>query len=170
LARPVRDASENPTPQHYQRIRVENLRQPDAKNDFHLPARPASANVDAMKFLGRLAAGDVPLWRVFWLIGTPLSLVWDLSGLSLITGFGVEEPLIAAFLIAVFSLSCLALVFVAVALWRSANRYPREEWWHTPLAICAKLCAIFSALSAGVSFLIIMYLLLEFVYAAIAFG
>jgi hypothetical protein len=121
-----------------------------------------------MKFLARLAAGDVALWRAFWLIGTPLALVWDLSGLSMITGFGVGEPLIAGFLIVLFSLSCVAIVFVAVAIWRSSSRYPRDLWWQTPLAIGAKLCAVLSGLAAAISFLIVMYLLFDFIYAAVA--
>ena len=29
-----------------------------------------------MKFLKRLAAGHVVLWRAFWLIGAPLTFLW----------------------------------------------------------------------------------------------
>ncbi len=78
-----------------------------------------------MKFLTRLATGDIALWRTFWLIGTPLAVVWDVTGLSMLTGFGVGEPLVATLIVAVFTLSSMALMFVALAIWRSASRYPR---------------------------------------------
>ena len=120
-----------------------------------------------MKFLARLATGDVALWCVFWLIGTPLALVWDFSGGCMLAGCGVGEPYIAGFLIALFMLSSLALVFIAVAIWRSSSKYPREAWWQSLLAIGAKLCAMLSAFAATVSFLIVAYLVFDFVYAGV---
>jgi len=120
-----------------------------------------------MRFLARLAKGDVALWRVFWLIGTPLALIWDASGGSMLLGIGVGEPLETALVIALFALTSLALVFVAFAVWRSASNYPRKAWWHTALAIAAKISAVFSALTATISFLTVLYLAASFVYAII---
>jgi len=110
-----------------------------------------------MRFLAKLATGQIALWCVFWLIGFPLSLVWDASGGCMVTGCGVQGPLVAGVLIALFVLSSLAIVFVSVAIWRSASNYPREAWWQTPIAIAAKLCAAFSALVATLSFLVFLY-------------
>jgi hypothetical protein len=121
-----------------------------------------------MKFLARLAAGQIALWRTFWLIGTPLALVWDITGACMVLGFGVEEPFFAGFIIALFAFASLAIPFVAVALWRSASNYPREAWWQTPLAIAAKLCAAFSAIVAGLSVLGLLYLASDFIQAALA--
>jgi hypothetical protein len=123
-----------------------------------------------MKSLARLAAGDVALWRVFWLIGTPLALVWDIAGLSMLTGFGVGEPLVAATIIALFTAACAALPFVAWAIWRSASRYPRELWWHHGLAWAAKFSAVTSGLAAGLSLLAVLYLAYGFIEAALIAG
>jgi hypothetical protein len=110
-----------------------------------------------MKFLARLATGQIALWCVFWLIGFPLSLVWDVSGGCMVTGCGIQELWIVVFVIALFTLSSIAIVFVSVAIWRSASNYPRDAWWKTPVAILAKLCAAFSALVATASFLVFVY-------------
>jgi len=118
-----------------------------------------------MKYLNRLAAGDVALWRAFWLIGIPLTLVWDLSGLSMLTGFGVGEPAVAIAIIVVFTLSSAAIPLVAVAIWRSASRYPRHAWWNHALAWSAKLSAAISGLAAGISFCVVVYLAVSFVFA-----
>jgi hypothetical protein len=120
------------------------------------------------RFLARLATGQIPLWRTFWLIGTPLSLLWDITGACMVFGFGVEEPSVAGFIIALFALASLVLPFVAVAIWRSASNYPREAWWHTPLAIAAKLCAVLSGTVAGLSVLGLLYLASDFIQAALA--
>ncbi len=118
-----------------------------------------------MKFLKRLAAGDVALWRTFWLIGVPLALLWDISGLSMLTGYGVGEPLVAILIGAVFTLASAAIPFMSVAIWRSASHYPRQAWWNHGLAWGAKLCAAVSGLTAAVSFCTILYLAFSFVYA-----
>jgi len=120
-----------------------------------------------MNFLAKLARGDVALWRVFWLIGIPLSLIWDFSVLSTLTGYDVGGPFVAISLITLFALSSVAIVFVSVAVWRSASKYPREVWWQTLLALAAKLCAVFSGLVVGVSFLVAVYLAFEFIYAGV---
>lgn len=119
-----------------------------------------------LKFVARLALGDVALWRVFWLIGTPLAVLWDATGLSMLTGFGVEQPLVAGLIIGVFTLSSLALPFVAWAIWRSASRYPRQAWSRHALAWGAKLSAVVSGLAAALSLVAVLYLAYEFIYAA----
>ena len=120
------------------------------------------------KFLARLATGQIALWRTFWLIGTPLALVWDITGACMVFGFGVEELSVAGFIIALFALASLALPFAAVAIWRSASNYPREAWWQTPIAIAAKLCAAFSGIVAALSILGLLYLASGFIQAAFA--
>ena len=120
-----------------------------------------------MKFLARLATGDIALWLTFWLIGLPLALVWDVSGGCMVAGCGIGEPLIAGFFIVLFALSSLAVVFASVAIWRSASNYPREAWWQWIVAIGAKLCAAFSALAAGLSFLAVLYFVFTFIYAGV---
>src|ERR1022692_4486883 len=123
-----------------------------------------------MKFLARLATGDIALWRTFWLIGLPLALIWDITLACMVLGIGVEEPLVAGFIIALFSLASAAIPFVSVALWRSASRYPREAWWRTLLAWSAKSCAAFSALTGVLSLVGLFYLAFTFIYAAVALG
>jgi hypothetical protein len=86
----------------------------------------------------------------------------------MVLGFGVEEPFLAGFIIALFTLATLIIPFVSVAIWRSASNYPRQAWWQTLLAICAKLCAVFSGLVAGLSVLGLLYLAYEFILAAFA--
>ena len=123
-----------------------------------------------MKFLAKFVTGDIALWRTFWLIGTPLALVWDITGTCMVFGFGVEEPLIAGSIIALFALSSAAIPLVSVAIWRSSSNYPREVWWHGLLAVGAKLCAVFSGLVAALSVLGLLYLAYDYIYAALAYG
>jgi hypothetical protein len=123
-----------------------------------------------MKLLANLATGKIALWRTFWLIGTPLALVWDVTGACMVFGFGVEAPLLAGFIIALFALSSAAIPLVAVAIWRSSSNYPREVWWHGLLALGAKLCAVFSGLVAALSVLGLLYLAYDTIYAALAYG
>jgi len=123
-----------------------------------------------MKFLARLLTGNIALWRTFWLIGTPLALVWDVTGACMVLGFGVGDPLIAGFIIALFALSSAAIPLVSVAIWRSASNYPRQAWWHGLLAIGAKLCTVFSGLAAALSVLGLLYLAYDYIYAALAYG
>jgi len=121
-----------------------------------------------MKFLARLATGQIALWCTFWLIGTPLALVWDASGACMVTGCGIAEPLIAGFVIALFTLASVAIPFAAVAIWRSASNYPRETWRQTFLAIGAKSCAAVSGLVAALSVLGLLYLAYDVIYAVLA--
>jgi hypothetical protein len=119
-----------------------------------------------MKFLARLATGDIALWFAFWLIGTPLAIVWDVSGGCTIVGCGIQDPFISASLLALFAVSSVAIMFASVAIWRSASKYPREAWWQGLLAIGAKICAMLSALAAAVSVAVILYMAFIFIYAA----
>jgi hypothetical protein len=123
-----------------------------------------------MKFLARLATGDIALWRTFWLIGTPLALIWDVTGACMVLGFGVGEPFIAGFIIALFTLSSAAIPLVSVAIWRSSSNYPREAWWQGLLTFGAKLCAALSGLAAALSVLGLLYLAYDYIYAALAYG
>ena len=121
-----------------------------------------------MKFLARLATGEIALWCTFWLIGMPLVLVWDVSGACMVLGFGIEEPFIAGFIIVLFTLSSAAIPFVSVAIWRSSSNYPREIGWQKLLALSAKSCAAFSGLAAALSLVGMLYLTFMFIYAAVA--
>src|SRR6266849_1720954 len=109
-----------------------------------------------MRFLAKLVAGDIALWCTFWLVGTPLSLVWDVSCGCLVIGCGAEQRWISAAFIVLFTLSSLAVLLVSVAIWRSSSKYPREVWWQGFLAILAKLSAAISGLIATLSFLAVV--------------
>jgi hypothetical protein len=119
-----------------------------------------------MKFLSRLATGDIALWCTFWLIGTPLTIIWDVSGGCTLVGCGIQDPMIGGFLIVLFTLSSMAIVFISVAIWRSSSKYPREVWWQGLLAIGAKLGAVLSGFAAAVSVLVVLYMVCIFIYAA----
>jgi hypothetical protein len=123
-----------------------------------------------MKFLARLAAGQIALWRAFWLIGIPLAIIWDVSGTCTAVGCGIQEPITAGFLLAVFTLSSVIIPLVSVAIWRSASRYLRQAWWHTVFAIGAKLSAAVSGVLATIGLLVVLYIAFIFIYAAIDSG
>jgi hypothetical protein len=123
-----------------------------------------------MRFLARLATGQIALWCTFWLIGTPLALLWDASGACMVTGCGIEDSFIAGLMIALFALSSVILPFAAVAIWRSASNYPRATWRQTLLAWGAKVSAVFSGLAAVLSVVGLLYLTYMFVDAAFASG
>lgn len=121
-----------------------------------------------MKFLARFAKGQIALWCTFWLIGTPLTLLWDGSGFCMVTGCRIEAPFLAYSVIALFSLASLALPFVAFAIWRSASNYPQAAWWQKLLAWGAKLCAAFSGLLGALSVVGLLYLVSDFIRAVLA--
>lgn len=100
------------------------------------------------------------------MIGTPLALLWDISGACTAVGCGIQEPSIGAFLLVLFMLSSLAMPFVSVAIWRSSSKYPRKLWWQKLLAFAAKLCAAGSGLLAVVGLLVLLYVVVIFIYAA----
>ena len=111
-----------------------------------------------MTFLKKLMTGQVALWCTFWLIGIPLALIWDVSGVCTVVGCGIEEPTAGAILLALFALSSIAIPFVSVGLWRSASKYPRQTWSQTLLAIGAKLCAVVSGLLAVTGLAVLLYI------------
>jgi hypothetical protein len=119
-------------------------------------------------FLARLVTGDIALWRLFWLIGLPLGILWDVTGLCMVLGIGVEQPLVAGLIIGLFTLASIAMPFVALGTWRSASNYPRQAWWQTPLAWAAKACAVGSGLIGVLSVIGLLYLAVEFIEAFFA--
>jgi hypothetical protein len=123
-----------------------------------------------MRFLTRLATGDIALWVTFWLIGLPLTLLWDASGGCMVIGCGIGYPWIGASIIVLFTLSSIAIVLASVAIWRSSSNYPRDAWWKSAIAWGAKACAGFSGLAALLSLIAGFYLIYIFIEAAIAEG
>lgn len=119
-----------------------------------------------MKLLKRLAAGNVALWGAFWLMGVPLTIIWDASGTCTVVGCGIQEAWMEAVLLALFTLSTLVIPFASVAIWRCASKYPRKMWRHTLFAIGAKLCAVMSGALAIVGLLVLLYIAFIFAYAA----
>jgi len=119
-----------------------------------------------MKFLTRMAAGDLALWCAFWLVGMPLAVIWDVAGTCTVVGCGIQEPWLGAVLLALFTVTTLTIPLASVAIWRSATKYPRRSWWHTLLAVGAKLCATVSAALAIVGLLVLLYIAVIFIYAA----
>ena len=111
-----------------------------------------------MTFLKKLLTGQIALWCVFWLIGTPLTLVWYLGGVCTVVGCGIQDTMVAAILLALFALSTIAIPFVSIGLWRSASKYPRQTWSQTFLAIGAKLCAVVSGLLAVTGLTVLLYI------------
>jgi hypothetical protein len=111
-----------------------------------------------MTFVKKLMSGQVALWCTFWLIGIPLALLWDVSGVCTVVGCGVQDTSVAAILLALFALSSIAIPFVSVGLWRSASKYPRQTWSQTLLAIGAKLCAVVSSLLAVIGLAVLLYI------------
>jgi hypothetical protein len=120
-----------------------------------------------MKFLKKLATGQIALWCVFWLIGTPLVLLWDVSGVCTVVGCGIQESATAGFLLALFALSSIAIPFVSFAIWRSSSNYPQKTWGQTVIAWGAKFCATLSGLLAVIGLLVLLYIAAVFAYAAI---
>jgi len=111
-----------------------------------------------MTFLKKLMTGQIALWCIFWLIGTPLTLVWYLGGACTVVGCGIQDTTVAAILLALFALSTIAIPFVSIGLWRSASKYPRQTWSQTSLAIGAKLCAVVSGLLAVTGLTVLLYI------------
>jgi hypothetical protein len=119
-----------------------------------------------MTFFKKLATGQVALWCTFWLIGIPLALLWDVSGACTVVGCGISDPTAGALLLALFAISSIAIPFVSFAIWRSSSKYPQKTWWHTGLALAAKLCAVFSSLLAVIGLAVLGYIAFVFIYAA----
>ena len=111
-----------------------------------------------MTFLKKLMTGQIALWCIFWLIGIPLALLWDVSGVCTVVGCGIQDPTAGTVLLALFALSSIAIPFVSFAIWRSSSKYPQKTRWHTGLALAAKLCAVFSGLLALIGLAVLLYI------------
>jgi hypothetical protein len=120
-----------------------------------------------MRFVAKLATGQIALWRVFWLVGTPLTLIWLITGAAMVFWSGAPGLFIVGSVIAVFTLATLTIPFVSWAIWRSASNYPRKVLWHTALAWGAKGCAAFWTIVALASVVGLVYLGYPLVYALI---
>jgi hypothetical protein len=113
-----------------------------------------------------LFAGDVTLWRTFWLIAIPLAIIWDVSGGCILTGCEIQsfgprtDSFIAGLLIALFALSNVGVAVVSVAIWRSSSKRPREACWERLLAFSAKLYAALTGSTAVIILLVSLYGLL----------
>jgi hypothetical protein len=103
-------------------------------------------------------SGQIALWCAFWLIGIPLALLWDVSGVCTIVGCGIQDPTAGALLLALFAVSSIAIPVVSFGIWRSSSKYPQKTWWRTGVALGAKLCAVFSALLAVTGLAVLLYI------------
>jgi hypothetical protein len=119
-----------------------------------------------MTLFARFMSGQIALWCAFWLVGVPLALIWDVSGLCTVVGCGIQEPTTAGLLLAVFALTSVAIPVVSIAIWRSSTKYPRPTWWQTLAALAAKLCAVFAALLALTGLAVLLYIAAVLLYAA----
>jgi hypothetical protein len=119
-----------------------------------------------MTFLKKLMTGQIALWCAFWLIGIPLALLWDASGVCTIVGCGIQDPTAGALLLALFALSSIVIPFVSFAIWRSSSNYPQKSLWHTGFALAAKLCAVFSSLLALTGLAVLGYIAFVMIYAS----
>lgn len=121
-----------------------------------------------MTFLKKLMSGQIALWCAFWLIGIPLALIWDASGLCTVVGCGIQDPAIGGFLLALFGIASVAIPVVSFAIWRSSSNYPQKTPWRTVLALGAKLCAALSALLALIGLAVLLYIVYYlFIYPAL---
>ncbi len=121
-----------------------------------------------MKFLSRLAAGQVALWLTFWVIGIPLALIWYVSGLCPVVGCGIEDPTIGGLLLVLFGIVSVIIPFVSFAIWRSSSNYPQKTRWRFMFAVAAKLCAVVSALLALIGLAVLLYIVYYyFIYPAL---
>jgi hypothetical protein len=111
-----------------------------------------------MTFLKKLMTGQLALWCTFWLIGFPLALLWDVSGACTVVGCGIQDPTAGAGLLALFAFSSIAIPFASFAIWRSSSKYPQKTWWHTGLALAAKLCAVLSTVLAVIGLAVLLYI------------
>jgi hypothetical protein len=111
-----------------------------------------------MKFLKRLGAGHIALWRAFWLIGAPLTFLWCVSGTCTVVGCGIQEPAIGGLLLALFALLSVAIPLLSIAIWRSASKYPQQTWPQMLLATGAKLCVTAFGLLALIGLAVLLYI------------
>jgi hypothetical protein len=114
--------------------------------------------LEPMTFLKKLMTGQIALWCAFWLVGIPLVLLWDVSGVCTVAGCGIQDPTIGGLLLALFAASSITIPFVSFAIWRSSSKYPRQTWPRTLFATGAKLCAVVSGLMAVTGLAVLLYI------------
>ena len=76
-----------------------------------------------MEYIKWLWKGDVPLWQSFWVFGVAGSLSLYLGLFLLIPALSL--PLVFAYVAVIYTY----LVFVLVAIWRSATKYTGNKVW-----------------------------------------
>lgn len=94
-----------------------------------------------MNFLGQLWRGEVALVKTYWIYGVLVSFL--LNGAVLLISRNLVGITGAPWLLLVFwAISILYTLFIAVAIWRSADKYPGQKVW----AILAKVMVVLSVL------------------------
>lgn len=122
-----------------------------------------------MKFLGKLFTGDITLWCTLWLVTTPLVIIWDVSGICILTRCRTQshgsraDLFITGFLIALFALSNVGVAVVSGAIWRNSSKLRRDVWRGRLLAFSAKLYAALTGSGAIVILLFILYDVIHYV-------
>jgi hypothetical protein len=114
--------------------------------------------LEPMTLLKKFMSGQIALWCAFWLIGIPLALLWDVSGMCTIVGCGIQEPAIGGLLLALFAVLSIAIPFVSFSIWRSSSNYPQKTPWRTTVALGAKVCALLSGLLALLGLAVLLYI------------
>src|SRR5689334_21164021 len=82
--------------------------------------------LEPMTLLKKFMTGQIALWVAFWLIGTPLAVLSDLSGSCSMMGCGFQDPAIGGLLLALIAPQSTALPFASFAIWPSAKNYPQN--------------------------------------------
>jgi hypothetical protein len=67
--------------------------------------------------------GDVPLYQTYWVCGVLTNLLW---GIPIGLAEAADLPILVLVLV---GLNLIYLVFIAVAIWRSATRYSGRKLW-----------------------------------------
>ena len=92
-----------------------------------------------MNLLKKFYAGDIILWKSYWLVGVLLSM-----GVGFISGFvGVfTEPTLTKLIYAAW------MIVVVVGVWRSSDKYKGPKYW----SILAKIGVILGTIQVLISF------------------
>jgi hypothetical protein len=118
-----------------------------------------------MQLIANLFSGRVALWRTFWLIGLPLLIVWEMSVGCLFTEcttfLPINTPSPDLYIALLIMLTSASILFVAVAIWRSAMNHKRDTWWQSFSAASAKVYAIITGFSASLILFSVLYGLLH---------
>ncbi len=102
-----------------------------------------------MEFLGSLWRGDAGLAKTYWIYGAIGSLIFFVVPGALQAGLwvsGSQNAALGAFsLFYSFGFAPAYVVFISVAIWRSANTYQGNPLW----AKLAKLAVVLGILELG---------------------